>query len=278
MAEPSKIPAVFSYDLYRDFVRDLIATYPKGGHGQFSKIAKALKTDTVTISQIFSGKRELTIEQALDLCDFLGLSKLEARYFSLLVQRSRTSYYRLRDQLTDELKSVRDQARSLKKVLNTTQEFDDEAKAIFYSDWIYSAVRLACSLPDVHDANSIATLLHLPRGRVQKVLEFLSRYRLVTLKAGRYSVGIASTHLESNSPFIKGRQVSWRLKASEYMDNDRFPENLFYTGPCSISKSDYDEFRKELVELIRSFVKRIGETTPERLVCLNLDLFEINFP
>lgn len=267
--------SIFDYNDYRSFVRNLIKTFPKAGHGQFRKFATALRTNTVTVSQIFSGKRELSPEQALDLADYLGLTPLEKKYFLLLVQKERSSYYRLQSYLDEELQTMKRQARNLKSILSPTKELGDEAKAIFYSDWAYTAVRLFCSISKRASADSIASHLQISMARASKILKFLTAQGLLIEKGGKYSVGIASTHLDAQSPLVKSRQISWRIKATEYMDTERFPMNLFYTGPCTLSEDDFHSFRAELIELIQKLVKRVETTKPEKIACFNLDFFSI---
>ena len=75
------------------------------------------------------------------------------------------------------------------------------------------------------------------------------------------------------SPFVNSHRRNWRLKAIE-----KFPkpgeQDLFYSGPYSLSEKDYDWLRKELVKLISTVSARVGDSPPEKLACLNLDFFE----
>lgn len=78
--------SIFSFDDYKDFVRNRIKTMPRQGHGEMSRIAKALRMHPTRVSHIFNGEMNLTGEQACDLAKHLGLSDLEADYFLALVQ------------------------------------------------------------------------------------------------------------------------------------------------------------------------------------------------
>lgn len=69
--------------------------------------------------------------------------------------------------------------------------------------------------------------------------------------------------------------VSWRVKAFEKMDAPPTPAQLFYTAPMSISESQYGELRKRITEVIAELNSKITQSKPEKLACLNIDLFEV---
>jgi hypothetical protein len=90
---------------------------------------------------------------------------------------------------------------------------------------------------------------------------------------GKIRMGSKWTHVDSQSPFVNGHRRNWRTKAQEKF-TENGPRDLFYASPTSLSKKDAEEFRKQLLELIRDYSKRV-ETSPEEvLMCLNIDWFE----
>ncbi len=266
---------LFSYRSYKAFIRDWVKQQPKGGRGQFRQLAARLRTNSVTISQIFSGDRELSSEQALELCEHLGLSDLESRFFISLVLWERAGTTSLKRFYEKQLEQIRSKSKEIKSLIKPEQELTQEAKAIFYSDWIYSAVRVFVSINKVTDANSIAEALNVPRSHIVSVLQFLKDQQLIFMSQGVIEVGARSTHLDAKSPLSKSRHASWRLKAAEFMDTHTRPENLFFTAPCSISKKDYEEFKDEIRGLIAKFTKRVKGSQPEALACFNIDYFRI---
>jgi hypothetical protein len=50
---------------------------------------------------------------------------------------------------------------------------------------------------------------------------------------------------------------------------------LFYTAPMSISEEAFNEFRKRLTEVIAELGQKVVQSDPEKLACLNIDLFDI---
>jgi len=265
---------LFEYENYREFVRDYIKTLPRSGHGQFRQLADVLRTTTVTISQIFSGKLNLSTDQALELCLHFGFKDIEIKYFVSLVQMNNSSHYRAKAFFKAELESIRKETENIEKVIPKAKRIDEKVAIQFYSDWIYSAVRLLTSIEKHQTLNGISEYLKLPKPRIREILDFLIENGLVVEdQKGNLQHNVASTHLPASSPWVKARQISWRIKATEFMDSKQYPENIFYTGPCSIDRKNFDGFRKELIRLIEKFVKLAEASTPTDLACLNIDWF-----
>lgn len=267
------MPEIFQFDDYRAFIKAYVAMLPKGGRGFYRKLSSDLKTNTVTISQIMAGKRSFNMDQGYHLTEIFGLGETEARYFQCLVQIDLAGSERLKKHLRSNLKVLKKEARDLKKVLHQSTEVSENAKAVFYSDWVYSALRILCAIDSDLSAQQFADKLDLSTERVSEAIRFLLENGLLERTKDGLRVRMKSTHLEASSPLIKSRQLSWRIKAAEYMESDT--EQFFYTGPCSISHEDYEEFRNELVQLIKSFSERVSRTKAQRLACLNIDFFRL---
>jgi plasmid maintenance system antidote protein VapI len=84
-----KTISIFDYESYKEYFAKRIESMPRKGHGQLSRLASQLGVPPVTVSQIFKGDRELTLDQALEVSGFLGLSTAEQEYLFLLVQKAR---------------------------------------------------------------------------------------------------------------------------------------------------------------------------------------------
>ncbi|EQC52651.1 hypothetical protein M901_2895, partial [Bacteriovorax sp. DB6_IX] len=52
MSEKELSP-IYEYLDYKQYINDLISTYPKEGRGVFSKLAKSINVSSVLISQIY---------------------------------------------------------------------------------------------------------------------------------------------------------------------------------------------------------------------------------
>ncbi len=264
----------FEYVDYKKYIRNRLSLMPKKGYGQFAKIAKYLSINSVNVTQIFKGDRDLSLEQACLLTEFLGLPQLEAEYFVGLVELARASHFKLKNMIQKRLDELKKKSENLKDRLMIKAELNDNAKAMFYSQWYYSGVRLATSIKNLQTADQIAAYYHLPLPTVNRVIEFLLAHGLIKEFDNRLSMGPSSTHLEATSPLIGRHHTNWRNKSIERMSFVG-TDDLVLSMPCSLSKKARQQIRKELVTTIEKITQLIDEGPEEELACLNIDWLKI---
>lgn len=261
---------VFDFESYRDFVRTRIKAMPRNGRGQFGKIAAHLKMHTTLVSQVFRGDKNLTLEQACLLAEYLGMGELESDYFLTLVEVERAGSAKLKRMLDKRLKQLKTQAKQVSSHLPRAKVLTDEDKAIFYSDWYYSGIRLLTSLPKYQNRDALAVFLSLPPSIIGKAVEFLLRTGLCEEESGRLRMGSSRTHISPDSPLVYRHHTNWRLKAMQ-----RFPavseDEIVFTAPLTIARADVPAVREVITELIEKVSRIVEHSEPERLACLNID-------
>lgn len=264
--------AVYDYNDYKRCVNDWIESQPSGGHGQLRKLATYLNINSVVMSQVFRGTRELTIEQALGVAKFMGLTELETEFFLLLVQKSKAGHHELKAIFERQLEKIRIEAQALKNRIKH-ERFGNEEKATFYSQWYYSAVRLSSSISNLHSIPALADFLGLDRAIVARVVDFLLNHKLLIEQNGRLNIGPQVTHVGHDSPFVNRHHLNWRLRGMQSIDQVA-EDDLFYTGPMALSKNAANEIRKLLVEVVEKSTKKAATSDSEVLRCLNIDWFK----
>lgn len=267
--------SVFDYKEYKKFVRDWVADPKNSTRGAWGRIAKQMNISPVIVTQVFKGNRELSLDQAYDLNEFFGFNQAESQYFMLLVHIARAGTHRYKQALEAELSSVRAKASEIKNRVKVDKVLNEAERAKFYSHWYYSAVRLLTSIPETRDSKSIAEKLNIPVEKVRVILEFLLEVGLIKINnQNEFEMGPASTHLESQSPFVNRHHSNWRLQALSKME--RFEaDDLFYTGPMTLSHDDIVRIRKMLVDLVAEVRKIAVDSKSEQLACLSFDFFKI---
>ncbi len=265
---------IFEYRSYKQCINDWIIEQKSGGHGQLRKMSLHLNINSVVMSQVFRGVRELTLEQALGVSEYIGLTEMERDYFLLLVQKERAANHQLKKVFEKQLQVLNDQAQSLKNRIQH-QKFTDEDKATFYSQWYYSAVRLVVSIPKFNSISMIAEILNLDRASVAKVVDFLARNKLIVGKDGNLDIGPQVTHIGHDSPFVVRHHANWRVKGLQAMEKTS-DSDLYYTGPMALSMEAADKIRKLLIELIEKSTKTASTSDSEVLRCLNIDWFKVS--
>ena len=265
---------LFEFNDYKSFVNLWISQQENRGRGELQRIAKALSIHPTLVSHVFRGKKNLSLEQASRLCHHFDLSVLETDYFLLLVQRAKSGAMELSKVLDRQINDLKIRAKSLVNRVMREAELSEEDKAVFYSSWYYSGIRLITSIPGLNTKQQIHACTGLPPSLVQEVLEFLAAKGLCQFDGNIYSLGPALTHLEVTSRFISRHHTNWRLKVIE--NHPRLTEDdLVFTGPLTISKKDAAIVREKIVQFIKELGETVKNSPGEELHCFNIDWVEI---
>lgn len=264
---------IFYFKDYKKFVKNWIESQPKRGHGQYRKMANFLSIGSVNVTQIFNGERHLSQEQALELAEYFGFNALEKEYFVLLIQKERAGSHKLKNFYEEKLLEIRNKSQDLKQILPQETQLTEETKAIFYSRWHYSGIRMLSSIDGYNSISAIAEYYKMPMAKVSKIIQFLLEKGLCIEKDGKIVIGPKSTHLESSSPLVNLHHENWRQVGMKNME-DLTDSELFFTMPCSLSEEALKKIRKEIMILIEKATHIVDEAPSEKLGCLNIDLFK----
>lgn len=265
--------SIYSYDDYRKFTKDSFKELEGGDYGQASKLAKHLDVHTTFVSQVLSGNKFFAPEQGLRVCGFLNLNTIETEYYLLLLQLDRAATPDYRAYLQSQVRALSKDAQKLVNRVIHQKRLSKEEQATFYTDWIYSAARLSVLLGKT-TIPAISKYLRIPVAIVESVTTFLVEANLLTLKNGKFGAGVMTTHLSSDSPWIKTHHRNWRMKAIESVGGNQ--TDLHYTAPMTLSKQDFLKVKEMLVKTINQVDQVLGPSESETLVCFNIDWFHVS--
>jgi uncharacterized protein (TIGR02147 family) len=264
---------IFNFQNYRDFLKNYLKELPKS-HGVLKAWAQYLGVHSTLVSQVMIGKREFTEEQAIELCDFIGLSPLEKEYFIELLRLERAGTQKLKKFQQNKLKELSSKALKLSERIDTERKLTDQESSIFYSSWLYSAIRLSCSIGEGLTIDEISEKLQVPRPQVLAAVEFLRESGFVKQNGARLEIGTQYTHLGKGSPYLNRHHSNWRVKSLQKIDH-MTDQELMYTAPFSISEKDFPVLREQMVGVIQEFLKTVKASEGEIVACFNLDLFKV---
>lgn len=265
---------IFEFTNYRKFILERFKLMPKKGYGQSRKLAQFLGVHTTLVSQIFQGLKSMTLEQAASTADYLALNELETEYFLLLVQLDRAGNEPLRRTLKRQVENLRVKSVDLVNRMKPARKLKEEEQAIFYSDWVYSAVRQMTAIDGFQNLEKISSHLGLSLRRTRDVMDFLVRTGLCKEEKNTYSVGTQSTHLAATSPLVRSHHINWRHKGIEQINQD-FESKLFFTSPMTVSKKDILKIREVIIYFLDQVDKVVEPSPSEELMCLNVDWFKV---
>lgn len=264
---------IFNFKNYKRFLREFFATLPKKGRGQSLALASHLNVQQSVITSILKHDRHFTPEQGLAAATFFGFDQLTTEYFVLLIQMQRADTPALIAFWKKRLESIRESHMNLTSIHEEKQEISDEDKGIYYSNWYYSAARIALFYPEYRNVDAMAQLLNLSREKTAKILDFFIRTNLVKTEGGVLVPTSKSTSINEASEHLNNHRRNWREKAREKFSEPN-TSDYFASMPMSLSKEDAEWFRGELRSLIKTLIDRLQSSPDEVRRCLNIDWFQ----
>lgn len=191
------------------------------------------------------------------------------------MQLDRAGNAELREYWQAKLNMLKEKSEQLVNRLPAEQQLSEEAKAIFYSNWIYTAIRQATAIEGLNTVDAIATRFHLSTRMVRAALDFLVEHGLCRKdKNERYSIGVQSTHVPSASPWSRMHHANWRECSVDRMNHEE-PSQLRYTAPLTISAQDAAVIREMIVKFLNDVNAVVDPSPSEELRCLTIDWFKV---
>jgi len=266
---------IYNFNDYRTFLKHLLKTSPKKGHGVRSQWAKAMNCQVAYVSHILKNLYEISIEQAEGLSRYLALSKEETEFFLLLVQKERAGTHQLKQfflKLIEEKIKQRQHIRNRMKI-KTSLSIEDQA--IYYSSWIYAAVHIILTIPFYQDSpEKIAKYFNESLATIRRVLDFLETRNLIRVNNGHFSVLNNYLFINKDSPLFSHQQSFWRQKAIEsiYKNNS---EEIHFASLFTASETDIKKIKEILLKSIEESTEIIKPSKEEKLYTICMDFFEV---
>jgi uncharacterized protein (TIGR02147 family) len=264
---------IFNYIKYLDYL-GAVRESSFGGHGFMAKLAKAANCQSAFISQVFSEKQNLSLEQGFNIAKALEMDEHESNYFLLMINYARAGEKSLQDFYYAQLKKISEEQNDLKKRFKVQTELTKEQLILYYSDWLYPAVHIAMTIESLQSIQKISTAFNASEARVKKVLADLIEMGLIENKGEKYKLGNVRIHLEKSNPILKSFHTQFRHKAIEKIGNKEDKDDLNYTSLVSLSKKDFIELKESFVELIETYNKKVSDSKEECVALLNLDFMK----
>lgn len=265
---------LFEYDEYRAYLKDYLASKPKRGWGLMKSWASSLSLNPTFLSQVFTERKNLSVEQALALAQLLKLSPLETKFFILLLQRERSGTHELKIYYTQEIEEIRKLSMKASTHFKSDHVLKDDEKAKYYSSWIYSAIRIFCSIGGGKSHEQIAERFSdFSELQINEAIDFLIKTKLCDLSVkNKIIVGPAVIFVDRNSPFFSKHSLNWRLRG--IANSDHLSEGeLMLTMPFTLSHKSFKKIAGELMGVFKGALEESKHSEPQELACLNIDFF-----
>ncbi|MFK8137220.1 MAG: DUF4423 domain-containing protein [Bdellovibrionales bacterium] len=265
---------LFEHKDYRAFLKEWMLNPENKRKAQNKQIAEFLDVSPVIVSQVLNYKRNFSEEQGILLSDWLKLNRLEAEYFLTMIQKERSGHFKLTEFYENKLTELKTKSQDIKNRIHVKGELSTEKKAIYYSNYLYGAIRFYCALSRKGKSiTEIQNKYSIERNKLDQILNFLVETGLVETENDKYFYKSKSTHVEKSQVLVGTHHANWRRKAMEEIQSAK-EENFFFTAPAVISKDLKEELKAELLYMIEKFSKKVQSSKAETMVCFNIDLFD----
>ncbi|WP_413584881.1 TIGR02147 family protein [Bdellovibrio sp. HCB274] len=264
---------IFEYNDYRKMLQDWLVLEKKQHRMTASSLAERVGVHPTFISQVLKGAKDFSSEQWLATCSLMKLSELENDYLQVLLQQNRAGTKEARAYFQKKLDEILKRRLQLQERMKDHKQLTDEDRAVFYSSWIYSAVRLFAACEGGQTLEQLAEKFQISKSKMEEILGFLCRTGLCKFEKSKYHMGEQHVHVPANSPFVVRHHTNWRLRAINSLEQTT-PEELNFTAPMSISNKDFTIIREKIVKLIQEAVEVAKASNSEDLATLTIDFFK----
>ncbi len=265
---------IYSFYDYRKYLKKYIEGLKSNGRGELKNISIAINIHSTTLSQVLSGRKNLSMEHAIELASYLALTFEQTEYLLNLVKKERAGSVKLKNHYSSICKKLKATALDLNNSLTTKKVLSQEASSIFYSDWYYSAIRILTSIEVYQNIDSISKHLSMDKKKVTEVLSFLVQQELCAFEDNLYKMTVKHTHLKWNADHANTHRRNWRIKALERISHLQEDE-LSFTSPVSLSHEDFYDIKQDLQKMLKKHLDRCINSNAEVLACINLDWIKI---
>lgn len=256
---------------YKELILAKISSLPDKGRGTVQRLAEHLRVNPSFVSQVLKGDKHFSSEQVFSATRFFSLPPVERDFLIGLHQWERAGTHELKQHYKELLDKIKIKSQQVSKHIAKKTILSETDQARFYSDWIYSALRLFCTTEKVN-LKKICDRFQLSSSKATEIIDFLLSVGLIKTDGAYFTIGVTNTHLPANSPYIASHHKNWRVRAMN-KHTQLGEDELAFSAPLGISKADFAKVKLEILELISRVSRRVNDSPTEDLACLNIDLF-----
>jgi uncharacterized protein (TIGR02147 family) len=246
---------------------------PKKGRGVKKALADQVGVQTAYVSRVLNSDSDFSLEHALKVSTFLGLSKEQSNYFLMLVNFARAGTFELKALYKSNIKNAQDNFKKINKRLKKHRSIGESEKQRYYSSWEYAAIHIALSLKNINTLEDISSALKVEKPLVSEILEFFESFGLIRKDEDHHYqlLNEVAVHLDSTSPEIFQYHTNYRVMALHHLSNSH-SEDMHFTDISSLNKKDIEVLREILLKTIQDYSETVSKSEPEdslQVICLD---------
>lgn len=222
-------------------------------------MAKNLDVSPSTLSEMIRGKRNLSVERAMQIAAKLGLDSAESEYFCLLVQRGQVKDPGMQEIIQKRMQSLNPEA---SKINNLSVDLFR-----MIADWYHSAILHLCDLKDFNfKSTEIAQRLGITVFEAEAAIERLLRLELLSIDENGHAVRTNDFLAEATIPNESLRKFHKQTleKAIDSLQSQTPSEKLMRTETITIDPAllpQADQLMEEFVAKLNLLFKKSENKT-----------------
>ncbi len=243
--------------------------------GDLSRAAQSLNCQRSHLSRVISEEWHLTTDQAFLLAGYWRLPLTERNYFIGLVEFERASAPEYKNHLSQKISEMRrendDITKNLKKPTVDIQT--GTLDAVYFSNWMYSAIHYLTACPAYQTADKISARLGIQIDLVTQVLRKLESMALVRADGGRWHFLSGHVHIDKGASVSANFHQNHRTLALSDIMRDR-RDQIHFSAFYTLSKEDIEVLREEVLSLIQKLSEVATPSPAEELISVSIDFFK----
>ena len=267
------IPDLTTFEDYCEYLKTTIRLN-QSTRGYQGQLAKAASCQESYFSRVLHGKAQLSLDQAMGLCEFWHFNDEQTEYFLELVVLAKCVYPPLVSRIKQRVQKLKTKSEKQTKAKGASEIVREDAW-LYYSQWHWSAIHIIVGISRFQTVEEISKCLTLEPKIVRQTLDALKKQGLVCFRNDRWYILPVHRHLDSDSALNAMNHSNWRYKA--IMDAQVPNSNsLHYTGIQSHSRKDWEQLKQLFLKGISNSRNLVKISTPdEEMSCLCVDLFRL---
>jgi len=265
---------IYAYLDYVDFLENHLKTLPNMGRGVRKKMAEALNCQMAFITHVFNREKHFSSEHIFKLAELFEFNSDEIEFLITLHSYNRAGTVELKSFYKKTLDHKREQYKLLKNRLSETQSLSIEVQSEYYSHWLYGAVHMASTVPQLQTREALRDYFKITNKELSPIVDFLSKAGLVSSESGKILPGKANIYIGKESPLVNQHHSIWRLKALNDLKKDR-EDDIHYSLCFSVSQEDWSALREKIINSINEYLQIIRPSKEEKLGLICIDFQEV---
>lgn len=263
---------LFDVTDYRKYLIFWLDSQKRTGSSTAASLAESIRVHPTFVSQVLKGKKDFSIEQWMQVYQLMNLTEIEKEFLHFLLLKNRAGTMESKQFYQNKIDEILKRRLVLQERMGEHKVLSDLDRAVFYSSWLYSAVRLFTACDDGKTTVQVSEKFEISKDKAQSILDFLVLTGLCRFQKDKYLMGEQHIHVSSGTSFVVRHHTNWRLKSIENLEKTT-AEEMNFTAPMSISKRDFGVIREKIVKLIQESVEVAKASAAEDLAVMTIDFF-----